>query len=51
MIPFVPFTGEAVNSKPLQVTLVISETSGVGCSVTITVNAAPVQLPNIGVTL
>jgi hypothetical protein len=51
IIPFVPFTGDAVKSKPLQVTLVISETSGVGCRVIITVNTEPEQLPEFGVTL
>jgi hypothetical protein len=45
------FTGDAVNGAPLQVTLLISVTSGVGFNVTITVNAAPVQLPDNGVTL
>jgi hypothetical protein len=50
-IPFVPSVGVTTNGNPLQVTVVIAVTSGVGFSVTITVNAAPVQLPDNGVTL
>jgi len=50
-IPFVPFTGDTVNCTPLHTTLLIALTSGVGFNVTITVNAAPVQLPDNGVTL
>jgi len=49
-IPLELFTGDAVNGAPLQVTLLISLTSGVGLSVTITVNVAPEQLPDVGVT-
>jgi hypothetical protein len=45
------FTGDTVNCIPLHTTLLIALTSGVGLSVTITVNAAPVQLPDNGVTL
>ena len=50
-IPFVPSVGVTTNGNPLQVTVVIALTSGVGFNVTITVNAAPVQLPDNGVTL
>ena len=50
-IPSTPFVGVTTNGTPLHVTVVISVTSGVGLSVTITVNAAPVQLPDNGVTL
>jgi len=50
-IPFVPSVGVTTNATPLHVTAVIALTSGVGFNVTITVNAAPVQLPDNGVTL
>ena len=50
-IPLVLFTGDTTNGTPLHTTLLIALTSGVGFSVTITVNAAPVQLPDNGVTL
>jgi hypothetical protein len=50
-IPFVPSVGVTTNGTPLHVTVVIAVTSGVGFNVTITVNAAPVQLPDNGVTL
>jgi hypothetical protein len=50
-IPFVTLVGVTTNATPLQVTVVIAVTSGVGFNVTITVNAAPVQLPDRGVTL
>jgi hypothetical protein len=47
----VPSVGVTTNATPLHVTVVIAFTSGVGFNVTITVNAAPVQLPDNGVTL
>jgi len=50
-IPLVGFVGVTVNGTPLHVTVVIALTSGVGFNVTITVKAAPVQLPDNGVTL
>jgi hypothetical protein len=50
-MPLVTFTGDTVNCTPLHTTLLIALTSGVGFNVTITVNTAPVQLPDIGVTL
>jgi len=50
-IPLAPLFGVTTNGTPLHVTVVIALTSGVGLSVTITVNAAPVQLPDNGVTL
>jgi hypothetical protein len=50
-IPLAPLFGVTTNGTPLHVTVVISVTSGVGFNVTITVNAAPVQLPDNGVTL
>jgi hypothetical protein len=50
-IPLAPLFGVTTNGTPLHVTVVIALTSGVGFNVTITVNAAPVQLPDNGVTL
>jgi hypothetical protein len=50
-MPLVTFDGVTTNGTPLHVTVVIALTSGVGFNVTITVNAAPVQLPDNGVTL
>jgi hypothetical protein len=50
-IPLAGFVGVTVNGIPLHVTVVIALTSGVGFNVTITVNAAPTQLPDNGVTL
>ena len=49
-IPFVPFIGLIVNATPLQLTELIAVITGVGLIVTVTVNAAPVQLPDTGVT-
>jgi hypothetical protein len=50
-MPLVPFDGVTTNGTPLHVTVVIAFTSGVGFSVTITVNAAPTQLPDFGITV
>jgi hypothetical protein len=50
-IPLAPLFGVTTNGTPLHVTVVIAVTSGVGFKVTITVNTAPVQLPDNGVTL
>jgi hypothetical protein len=50
-IPLAPLFGVTTNATPLHVTVVIAVTSGVGFKVTITVNTAPVQLPDNGVTL
>jgi hypothetical protein len=50
-MPFALLVGVTTNGTPLHVTVVIALTSGVGFSVTITVNCAPVQLPDNGVTL
>ena len=49
-MPFVPLVGVTVKATPLHVTVVIALTSGVGFSVTITVNVAPTQAPDVGVT-
>jgi hypothetical protein len=40
----VPFVGVTTNATPLQVTVVIAVTSGVGFSVTVNVKFAPTQL-------
>ena len=50
-IPFVALVGLTVNSTPLQLTVVIGLTTAVGLIVTVKVNAAPVQLPDNGVTV
>jgi hypothetical protein len=50
-MPLVTFTGDTVNSTPLHTTLLIAVTSGVGFNVTITVNAAPTQLSDLGITV
>jgi hypothetical protein len=50
-MPFVPLLGVTVNGTPLHVTVLIAVTSGVGFNVTITVNAAPTQLSDLGITV
>ncbi len=50
-IPFVPSVGLTVNATPLQLIVVIAVTTAVGLTVTVTVNVAPVQLPDNGVTV
>jgi hypothetical protein len=50
-MPLVRFDGLTVNATPLQLTPVIAVISAVGLIVTVTVNVAPVQLPDNGVTL
>ena len=50
-MPLVLLTGEETNRTPLQVTVLIGLTSGVGFTNTVTVNIAPSQLPDFGVTL
>ena len=47
----VPFVGVTTKGTPLQVTVLIAVTSGVGFKVTTSVKAAPTQLPEVGVTL
>ncbi len=49
-IPFVPSVGLTVKLTPLQLTVVIAVITAVGFIVTVTVNVAPVQLPDNGVT-
>ena len=50
-MPFVPSVGVTVNVVPLQITALIGLTSGVGFTNTVTVNIAPSQIPDFGVTL
>jgi hypothetical protein len=50
-MPFVLLTGLTVNVTPLQLTVVIAVTTAVGLIVTVTVNVAPVQFPDNGVTM
>ena len=50
IMPLVPFVGVTENCTPLQVTLVIADTSGIGFSITINVNVTPTQLPDFGTT-
>jgi hypothetical protein len=50
-IPLVRFTGLTVKSTPLQMETVISVIAGFGLTVTVTVNVAPGQLPEVGVTV
>ena len=49
-MPLVPLVGVNVNDTPLQLTVVIWLITAVGLIVTVTVNVAPVQLPDNGVT-
>ena len=48
--PSTPFVGLTVNNITLQILVVICVTVAIGLIVTVTVNAAPVQLPDKGVT-
>ena len=50
-MPFVLSVGVTVNVVPLQITALIGLTSGVGFTNTVTVNIAPSQLPDFGITL
>ncbi len=50
-MPLVILVGLTVNNTPLQLTAVIALITAVGLMVTVTVNAAPVQLPDNGVTI
>jgi hypothetical protein len=47
--PFVIFTGNIVKEPPLQIVAAISETAGIGFTVTVMVKSVPVQLPAAGV--
>ena len=48
-IPFVILVGVTLNATPLQLTVLIAVITAVGLIVTVTVKAAPVQLPDNGV--
>ena len=50
-IPLVRFVGLTVNATPLQLTELIAVITAVGLIVIVTVNVAPVQLPDNGVTI
>ena len=50
MIPFVPSTGVTLKLTPLQVVTLIPEMVAVGLIFTDTVNVAPAQIPDTGVT-
>jgi hypothetical protein len=45
------FVGDDVNNTPLHVTAVIALIVAFGFTVTVKVNTAPVQLPEVGVTV
>jgi len=49
--PFVRFAGVEVNDDPLHTVFVIEVTAGVGFIVTVKVNEAPEQVPDVGVTV
>ena len=50
-IPLVISVGLTVNATPLQLTELIAVITAVGLIVIVTVNVAPVQLPDNGVTI
>ena len=50
-MPLMLLVGVTTKGTPLQVTVLIAVTSGVGFSVTTSVKAAPTQLPEVGATL
>ena len=49
--PLVLLTGVTVKAEPEQTNEVIAVIDGVGFTVTVTVNALPVQVPEVGVTV
>ena len=49
--PLVTFTGVDVKLPALQIVAVIAVIAGLGFTVTVTVKVAPVQLPEVGVTV
>ena len=49
--PLVTSTGVSVNVPPLQIVVLMLVTAGIGLTVTVIVNVAPVQLPETGVTV
>ncbi len=50
-IPLVVFTGVTVKPVPPQLEAIISLIAGVGLIVTVTSKSAPVQVPEVGVTV
>ena len=48
--PLIPLTGIEVNIIPLHSLVVIAVIAGIGFIVTVIVNEAPVQFPDVGVT-
>jgi hypothetical protein len=49
--PLIPLVGDDVNNTPLHVVDVIALIVAFGFTVTVKVNTAPVQLPEVGVTV
>jgi hypothetical protein len=49
--PFVTFAGVEVNDDPLQAEFAIVVIAGPGFTVTVNVNEAPEQVPDVGVTV
>ena len=49
-VPFVPFTGVAVNTVPVVTVVLISVIAATGLTFTVTVNDVPAQLPDTGLT-
>ena len=50
-MPLVVFAGDTVNAVALQTVAAMFVTAGLGLTVMVTVNAAPAQLPDVGVTV
>ena len=50
-VPFVPLTGVTLNPAPLHTEVAIVVIAGAGFTVTVTVKVAPIQLPDVGVTV
>ena len=50
-IPFVIFVGLTLNIIPLQIFVAIAVISATGLMVAVTVNVAPIQVPETGVTM
>jgi len=48
-VPFVPLEGVVVNNVPLHTVVLIAVTLACGFTVTVTLNTAPVQEPDLGV--
>ena len=49
-VPFVPFTGVAVNTVPVVTVVLMSVIVATGLMFAVTVNTEPVQVPDCGVT-